>query len=422
MTDNVVVLDSSIEEALNFDGLRLLAVADSNEARGSIAKYLADFEGVEYELMAHDEFAKKGAVVSSETPDILLLEVRNEKDAIEYMESIRAEPELEYLHICLLMRSPSKNTIVKLMQRGADDILSLTPNEIELSSTLARSSSQRMARGGGADNRRQTIVFIHASGGAGATTLAVNTAVQLQKAAKQNGSKACLIDFDVQFGDVDLQLDLPMRSNLIDVIKSPDRLDTRMLENMMITGPDGLDVLTAPDQSLPLDALEKDTIEKIVSIARRHHRYVVIDMPIALTSWTDCILENADHIFLVTQINVVALRSSKRLIDTLQAESAGSAPITAIANRYPSKGQGRKISISQAEKMLLVPFLTKIPNDFSLLINSLDQGMPPTMQQPTSAYVQNIDQMLEKADLTKKKTKKKIRIGIPFLKREKKDV
>ena len=422
-SDNVVVLDSSIEDALNFDGLRLLAVADSQEARVSIGSYLTGFDGIEYELMTRSDFAQKGVVVASETPDILLIEVDNEKEAIEQIEAIRGEEEYEFLHICLLMSKPSKNAIVKLMRHGADDILSLTPNEVELSGSLARSASQRgMREGSGGKMRRHTIVFLHASGGAGATTLAVNSAVQLHEEAKKSGSKACLIDLDLQFGDVDLQLDLPMRSNLIDVIKSPDRLDHRMLENLMITGPNGLNVLTAPEQPLPMDAFDKKTIEKIISLARRHHRYVVIDMPIALTSWTDCILQNADHIFLVTQVNVIALRSSRRLIDTLQTENLGHVPITAIANRYPNKGQGKKISVAQAEKMLLVPFLTKIPNDFGALINSLDQGMPLSIQQPTSGYAKNISQMLEKAEVTTSTSQKKRGLNVPFFKRGSKDV
>ncbi len=417
MTDNVVVLDSSVEEALNFNGLRLLAVADSQEARASIVNYLAGFEGVEHELLSLSEFEQNGVAVHAEIPDVLVLEVRDEKDAALHVEAIRAEPELELLHICLLMKSPTKNAIVNLLRSGVDDVLSLTPNEIELSGSLARSAALRTVGGDRATaNRRRTIVFLHASGGAGATTLAVNSAVQLQKTAKKFGGNACLIDLDLQFGDADLQLDLPIRSNLVNLMKAPDRLDFRMLENLMVAGPDGLHVLTAPDEPLPLDAIEKSTIENVLSLARRHHRYVVIDMPITLTSWTDSVLKCADHIFLVTQVNVLALRSARRLVDTLQEENLGEIPITAIANRYPSKGQGRKISIAEAEKMLRIPIKSQFPSDFCLLINSSDQGVPAIMQQPTSKYSKTIDALLDGVATTAR-SKKKQGFGMSFFKR-----
>lgn len=422
MTDNVVILDSSVEEALNFDGLRLLAVVDSPEARVSISTYLAGFEGVEYELLTLAEYEQNGVAVNANIPDVLVLEVQGEKDAALHVEAIRAEPELELLHICLLMKAPTKQAIVNLLRNGADDVLSLAPNEIELSGSLARSSALKTIGGDRAiANRRRTIVFIHASGGAGATTMAVNSAIQLQKAAKRFGGNACLLDLDLQFGDVDLQLDLPLRSNLIDLIKAPDRLDFRMLENLMVAGPNNLHVLTAPDQPLPLDAIEKETVEKVISLARRHHRYVVIDMPITLTSWTDSVLKSADAIFLVTQINVLSLRSARRLIDALQEENIGEIPITAIANRYPSKGQGRKISIAEAEKMLRIPIKSKFPSDFSLLINSLDQGVPAIMQQPTSKYSKTIDAMLDGVASTSQ-PKKKLTFGASLFNRGKSDV
>jgi len=421
--DNVVVLDSSIEEALNFDGLRLLAVADSQEARASISTYLKGFEGVEYELLSQREFEQHGVTVNSEIPDVLVLEVRDEKDASLHIESIRAEPELQSLHICLLMKAPTKNAIVNLMRKGADDILSLTPNEIELSGSLARSAAYR---GNGEErqhaHRKRTIVFIHASGGAGATTLAVNSAIQLQREAKRFGGSACLIDLDIQFGDADLQLDLPVRSNLLDLIKTPDRLDSRMLENLMVQGPDGLHVLTAPDDPLPVDALDKSTVEKILAIARRHHRYVIVDMPITLTSWTDTVLKNADHIFLVTQVSVLSLRSARRLIDMLQEENLELAPISVIANRYPSKGQGRKISIAEAEKTLRLPIKSSVPNDFGLLINSLDQGVPAILQQPASKYSKTIDDILDGVAGKRPQAEKKSGGPLSFLKRGGDDV
>jgi pilus assembly protein CpaE len=289
------------------------------------------------------------------------------------------------------MKNPSKSTTIKLLSLGADDILSLTPDEVELTGSLARTAAHRPdVHDRTMRSRFRTFVFLHASGGAGATTLAVNAALQLQKNAQKFGGKACLLDFDLQFGDVDLHLDLPRRSNLIDLVRSPDRLDRRMLDNLMIPGPNDLQVLTAPDQPVPLDALKKETAETIMSLARRHFRYVVVDMPISLTSWTDSILRRADYIFIVTQVNVVALRAARRLIDALRQEDLGDVPLVAIANRYPSKGPGRKISIPEAEKMLRVPISTQIVSDFGLVVNCLDQGVPAFIQQPSSKYARAV--------------------------------
>lgn len=412
--DKVVVLDSSMEQALDFDGLRLLAVLKSSEAESSISSYLASFEGVEYELLDENEFAEQGVTINGETPDIFIIEVEDETEAAGHIQTLRSDPASEFLHICILMRAPTKTATVNLLRMGADDILSISPKEIELTGSLARSASNRAHDGRSNRSQIRTTVFLHASGGAGATTLAVNSAVQMQKNAKKLGGNACLIDLDLQFGDADLHLDLSMRSNLIDLIRSPDRLDFRMLENLTVTGPEGLRVLTAPDEPLPLEALSKETVENILLLARRHYRHVIIDMPISLTSWTDTVLRRADRIFLVTQINVVALRSARRLVDTLHQENLSEIPIIGIANRYPSRGPDRKITIAEAEKTLRIPIKQQIPSDFSLLINSLDQGAPASMQQPNSKYSNIIRDLFDETAETES-DKKAGKFGASFL-------
>jgi pilus assembly protein CpaE len=91
--------------------------------------------------------------------------------------------------------------------------------------------------------------------------MAVNTAVQLHRRVKEGRGGACLIDLDLQFGDAHLQLDLAHHSRVLDVVKSPERLDRRMLDDLMINTPSGLKVLTSPEQPMPLDALPAETVD-----------------------------------------------------------------------------------------------------------------------------------------------------------------
>lgn len=414
--ENVVHLESSISHSLDFDGLRVLAVLESAEAEACIGAYLTDFEGVDHEIITPETFAKQGVKIHEDTPDIIVIEVQSEADAAEKITQFREDPENEFLHICILMKAPSKAATVKLLSLGADDILSITPDEVELTGSLARTVAHRPeSREHLRRNRFRTFVFLHASGGAGATTIAVNAAVQLQRSAKKLGGKACLLDFDVQFGDADLHLDLPMRSNLIDLVKAPDRLDRRMLDNLMIQGPEDLQVLTAPDHLLPLDAYSRETIESVLTLARRHYRYVVVDMPVSLTSWTDAVLRRADYIFVVTQVNVVALRAARRLIDTLQQENIGNVPIVALANRFPSKGPGRKISIGEAEKTLCVPIKTQIVSDFGLVVDSLDQGIPAALQRPMSKYARAINDIVDGLDPATEHSGRNGKTRFPYL-------
>jgi len=243
----------------------------------------------------------------------------------------------------------------------------------------------------------RVIVFTHASGGAGATTLAVNTAVHL---ARKGGRvrQVCILDFDFQFGTVDLHYNLQVRSPLADLSANPERLDEAMLESMMVDGPDGVRVLTAPSTVFPLDIFGAATIDNIVRIASRLYDDVVIDLPAALTAWTDTVLNRADRVILVTQINVIALRTARTLLDTLTVEGLGLSDISVVANRHPATGHGASITLRRAEEVLGLPIAADIPSDYSSITESLDYGRPMVLVDPHSRFSVAVAAMLESVE------------------------
>ena len=158
---------------------------------------------------------------------------------------------------------------MRLLREGANDVLPHMLSELDLSRCIAHASNASVLEPDPTERETRTIVFLHAAGGAGATTLAVNSAIELKKRVGETG-EVCILDLDFQFGDTDLHLDLPARSSLTDLVNSPERLDQRMLEDLMVQGPLGIRTLTAPDMPVPLEILSADTIDRVMSVARRH--------------------------------------------------------------------------------------------------------------------------------------------------------
>jgi pilus assembly protein CpaE len=181
---------------------------------------------------------------------------------------------------------------------------------------------------------------------------------------------------------------------MLDLLNSPERLDRRMLDDLMVNAPNGLKVLTSPEAPMPLDGLGASVIDRILSLARRRYRYVVVDMPVALAQWTETALHKADHIFLVTQINVPALRATRRLLDTIRDERVTRAPITIIANRYGGKGSNR-LPLQQAARAIDREIEIVMPNDYQLVMDSLDQGVPISTLRPNSKLSKAVAEMIE---------------------------
>lgn len=400
MTDRVVRLEPPVDrtDRASFEGLAAVAALSSPEAQRALAAAFDEIEGVEC-TFASDAAGPAAALVgAARAPDVFFFEAADEHAAVAMLHAIRRSSRGAGLHVVALLPAPTKAGTIRLLREGADDVLSTRPDGIEVTRCLARANAPRREAAEERQSKEvRTIIFIHAAGGAGATTLAVNAAMQLRQRLKPEDGGVCLLDFDLQFGDVDLHLDLPMRSRINEIVTAPERLDHRMLEDLMIEGPLGVRVLTAPEAPAPLDVYRPQTVETILSLARRHYRYVVVDMPMALTHWTETVLKHADQIFLVTQINVTALRAARRLLDTIRAEGVTNAPIAVIANRYGGKGAGPKIPLQQASKALEAPIRLVAPSDYGLLVESLDQGVPASMLRPGAKYCECVSTALDKS-------------------------
>jgi pilus assembly protein CpaE len=247
------------------------------------------------------------------------------------------------------------------------------------------------------------VTFTRASGGVGATTLAVNTAMALaepsRKRSRRSGGSSrsvCLLDLDLQFGSAGLQLDLPPSAGMMELVQSPGRLDREMLRGLMVEHPSGLRVLTAPKVPVPLDAMRPELVVEILRLARAEFDLVVADMPQTLTRWTETVLSASSDIMLVVQLNVPALRQLRRLLDVLHDEGLYALPYRVVLNRHAGRPFWRSgVGYGQAEKALGRKFDFVVGNDYRLVVDSLNQGRPLLQLNGRSRIVRDVRSMLD---------------------------
>ena len=241
--------------------------------------------------------------------------------------------------------------------------------------------------------RGKLVVFMHVTGGAGATTMAVNTAYALNEAGGQRRS-SCLIDLDLQFGGVASLLDLPYSSAMQALIEDPGRLDRTPFEEMLVRHPTGLQVLTAPRFPVPLHVLKQATITELLRAAKSRFAHVVVDMPVALATWTDVVLSSATQIYLVTPTTVPAAHRVARLLSLLQSQDLVRIPLKIIVNRYNSSAKTGAISPKQFTKAINRPIDHLFPNEYELVLQSQNQGTPAIRIAPQSRYAQAVYKLL----------------------------
>src|SRR5439155_2679866 len=154
----------------------------------------------------------------------------------------------------------------------------------------------------------QIYTFLPAVGGAGVTTLAVQSAMMLLNSGPRGKSSTCLVDLDFQHGACADYLDLEPRLNLGEIEPRPERLDRQLLEVMLSHHPSGLAVVAAPNRPAEMRSFDPDVVTRLLDMVSTTFDYVVFDMPRTWFSWTDSVLLGSNELFIVSELTVPGLR------------------------------------------------------------------------------------------------------------------
>ena len=278
-----------------------------------------------------------------------------------------------------------------LIRAGAHDVipLPLTIEDLEASLVPLREQLQaRNRRAATADNKLVSI--IKSVGGVGATALTTQLAIRFAASEAAHGREACLLDLDVQFGDVAFQLGLNPKLSLLELLEAGSRLDGDLLRATTSKHSSGLNVVGSPPEMMPLEGLNSEHVIEIVDLARREFGTVFIDFPANWTNWSLSALARSDLVLLVTELSVASLNRAKRQLDLIQSQDLGLLDIRVIVNRF-EKGLLRTIKASDVRAALGRDIDYTVANDFQLMRTAIDQGVPIGELRRRSAIGKDLD-------------------------------
>lgn len=378
--------------------IHVLGLVKTSTIRDQVLDVLNNVEHVTTKILLSDLSKAETAIIADKQAQVVLMEVeKSDKDVSETIEKIQASYLKKQVPLIIISKDLQHDQMIKLLRLGVSDFLSLPLDSDEAVSVIKRVAAQNRHLDSSQEAGGKVITFAHASGGMGATTLAVNAAVTINQACDLSGrSAACLLDFDLQFGGASIHLDLPGYSPVMDLFERPDRLDREMLEGMMMRHSSGLRILTTPEAPMPVEALNSDVIEELLQLAKKRYRYVIVDMPQTMTLWTDSVFQQSAAIYVVTQLNVPAIRQLKRWFRVLEQESLHGLPVKVVVTRYSPLGRMKNdnITIEQAAEALGRKINYTIPNDYTLISESLDQGIPACTIKPNGKFSKHLQVML----------------------------
>lgn len=327
----------------------------------------------------------------TQSAHILVVEVRCDQDAsLRRLACLRADH--PHLAIIAAIRSPTVALVKQLLHSGVDDVVALPLATAELTQSLAQLRAKiDAARGSGP--RGRIISVIGSVGGVGSTML-VTQAANLRAFGRAGApEQTCLFDLDVQFGSAASYLGLTPKLSLTDLLEAGSRVDGALLRAAMTETPDGLHVVAAPTDIVPMDCVDPDQIYRLVDLASREFETVFLDLPNVWSNWSLSLIARSDTVLLVVEMTIASLRHARRQLALLAAEGIASDRIIIVANRI-QKRLFRTIDLKDAAQALGHPVDHRITDDEALVGAALNQGVSLRSLKPGSAVEKEIQSIL----------------------------
>lgn len=208
------------------------------------------------------------------------------------------------------------------------------------------------------DRGGHVVSICGAQGGAGATSIAINLALQLAETTK---AKVALLDLHLQGGEAAVMLGVRPGPGLRIALENPMRADTLFLERAAIEVNERVCLVSADED---LDAKLEITeagVRHVLGLLRQRFNYIVVDVPVPFPPSIYPVITLSRHVMVLLEAEVTGLRNAHALRAAV-TNIAGKDRVFTLLNRADRAGGLPRAAVVKAlgaEPDIIVPDLGK---------------------------------------------------------------
>jgi pilus assembly protein CpaE len=289
--------------------------------------------------------------------------------------------------IVLALGPVPKASLTDIVRTGAVDLIEYPTSKRQLAATLKRAFDIADVSAAGSDpafpvvsegavteRQRFAEVFTVASssGGCGKTFYATNLACYL---AAQTGKRVCLVDLDLQFGEVSTALHLRPRFTISDLLSrepvDDDDLDEHV-EEYLEEHELGFSVLAAPFSPADADMIAPKDVYKVMGALRRHFDYIVVDTPAQLSEIVLAAFDHSTRVLCMVTLDLPSIRNMRVFLSTLEKLRINSQTIGVVLNKVEDD---IGIDIGDVQEVLDNKIVSVLPYSREVM-KSINKGKP----------------------------------------------
>lgn len=207
-------------------------------------------------------------------------------------------------------------TAVSRARAVSNAIAQTLEDETQAAAKAALSEAQARADAARVAAERPTgrmLTVFSTKGGVGKSLMATNVAVSLA----DQGATVCIVDLDVNNGDVAIMLQLTPMRTLNDLVAFRGEIDVDAIETLVTPWTKTLGVVAAPVHLDAADQAGADDVGKLLDLLVRVYDYVVIDTSGVFDDFALTALDRTDTLVLVGTLDIPALKGLKIATQTL---------------------------------------------------------------------------------------------------------
>ena len=284
-----------------------------------------------------------------------------------------------------------------LMKIEASDILPVSAGADEILESVERIRAAAEAAESGGDGPASAVcwAFRGAVGGAGVSTLAIESALAICE--KVGPGKVCLVDLNVSDGMVSSFLEAVPKLDLAALSAAPERLDARLLAAWCWQHEDGVSTISAP-RNPDADALATEAaILRLLDVACAEFPFVLVDMPRHMMPWTKPILGAVDEAIIISELTVPSLHAAADMAREVDMLRGPDRKAKLVLNRmFPKKKFRAEFAVDKAEKAIDRQIDATITSDWDAARTAVNLGKPIGDVKPKSALVADVSTLVAK--------------------------
>jgi pilus assembly protein CpaE len=272
-------------------------------------------------------------------------------------------------------------TVIHAMREGAAQVVLLPLQSEDFEAALNRIGQQFAPPA----SNTNVIAVCGINGGCGATTVAINLAYEM---AHLYQVRCILAELSPQVGAFATYLNVEPQFTTRELFRDIERQGVYAVQKALTRVGDNLEILAGPHRVMAPLEVNPQGVLQLIECIRRLAGAVVLDVPCTFDPLFFHTVESADQLVLVAEQKVLSLRTLKLLREAL-SRSAAPRPQHLLINRYDPKIQG--FTAPELEKILGVPKLLTVRNDWAAVSDALNHGRPLRLEAPQSRALADLD-------------------------------